>query len=253
MSPRSRVRIEDLTSRNHLRSQTPLPITMACPSCTFARTFAKRSAVPTATSRRTLHSTSAALQAPTADSAQSIPTEAPLLHVTKSKVTHRPHKPNDRAAALPHSTITRRLGIRYARPVLGAQEWSTSAYHYNKATLKTLPTARQVTDKLLSAYAVLQSNGGQGPSARTAIAARRKSSERVYMSRAGVKDFGSKVVVNAVLYDEAETQRKIRDSRERGREVRATGGGATGGTGAGRGGGRPGSGSGNAAAIGGRQ
>lgn len=219
---------------------------MACPSCTFARTFAKRTTFSTAISRRTLHNTSAALEASTA----STPAETPLLHITKSKITHPPSNPNSRAPSAPHNTITRRLGIRYSRPVLGSQEWRTSAYHYNKATLKTLPSARLATDKLLSAYAVLQSHGGQ-PSSRTAIAARRKSSERVYVSRAGVKDFGSKVVVNAYMYDEAGAQQESRRKRASEREARATGGASAGGkSGAARGGGRP---RGNAAAVGGNQ
>lgn len=69
------------------------------------------------------------------------------------------------------------------------------------------------------------------------------------MSRAGIKDFGSKVVVNAYMYDEAGAQQEGRRKKASEREARMTGGASASGRTGGRGAG--GRGAGNAAAIGG--
>ncbi|RZJ06391.1 MAG: DUF4394 domain-containing protein, partial [Haliea sp.] len=68
----------------------------------------------------------------------STPTEQPssnagLLHITKSKIRHHPSNPNARPPPPSHASITRLLGVRFSRPVPGAQEWITSTYSYNKA------------------------------------------------------------------------------------------------------------------------
>ena len=86
----------------------------------------------------------------------------------------------------------------------GAQEWRTSTYSYNKAAIKTLPTAAETTNTLLEQYAVMRAIQG-APSSRTAIAKRRKDPLKKYVSRAGVKDFGDRVRIDAYVYDEQES------------------------------------------------
>ncbi|KAM0723468.1 hypothetical protein Q7P37_000454 [Cladosporium fusiforme] len=175
---------------------------MACPSCSFARTFARRTAVSSLATQRTFATTPAALQKA---EAPSTPTQhsatAPLLHITKTKAGRGPSNPNARPPPPSHSSITRLLGVRFSRPVPGAQEWRTSSYSYNKATVKTLPTAAQKTNELLTHYSTLIDNGGV-PSSRSAIATRRKSAEKMYTSKVGVKDFGDKIRIDAYMFDE---------------------------------------------------
>lgn len=181
---------------------------MACPSCSFARTFARRTAAPSLPTKRAFSSTPAALQeAASSPPAQSTQQNAnpPLLHITKTKVGHGPSNPNARPPPPSHGSIVQRLGVRFARPVPGAQEWRTSTYSYNKATVKTLPTAAQTADNLLEYYSVLENTGGR-PSSRTALAARRKTSEKRYVSQAGIKDFGDKIRIDAYMYDESKVK-----------------------------------------------
>lgn len=182
---------------------------MACPSCSFARTFVKRAAAPSLPTQRTYATAPAVLEATKPSNPTEQPTSAagaPLLHITKSKIRHHPSNPNARPPPPPHSSITRLLGVRFARPVPGAQEWRTSTYSYNKAVVKTLPTAAQVTNDLLNYYSVLKDTNGV-PSSRTAIAGRRKSPDRVYVSKAGIKDFGDKIRIDAYMYDEGKAAR----------------------------------------------
>lgn len=47
---------------------------------------------------------------------------------------------------------------------------------------------------------------GNAPSSRTAIAKRRKSPDKKYVSRAGVKDFGDRVRIDAYVYDEKKSK-----------------------------------------------
>lgn len=211
LTPEPRLhRMADWRSTGVLRSKIASQITMACPSCLFARTFASRAAVPSLLAKRTFATTRTALQkspaTPTTQTEQ--PAIAPLLHITKSKIHHGPSNPNARPPPPSHADITRRLGVRFSRPVPGAQEWRTSTYSYNKATVKTLPTAAQTTNQLLSQYAVLENTGGER-SSKSGIAAKRKSAERVYVSKAGIKDFGHKIRIDAYLFDEAKAQRSM--------------------------------------------
>ena len=60
----------------------------------------------------------------------------------------------------------------------------------------------ETTNALLEQYSVLVKTGGE-PSSRNAIAQRRKSEAKMYVSRAGVKDFGDRVRIDAYMYDEA--------------------------------------------------
>lgn len=195
-------------------------ITMACPSCSFARTFATKTAAPSLRSARTYATVPAALQQTDASATQTEqPAQTPLLHITKSKIRHHPSNPNARPPPPHHSNVTRLLGVRFSRPVPGAQEWRTSNYSYNKASVKTLPTASQITDVLLSQYVELTHTGGQ-PSSRAAIANRRKNSAKLYASKAGVKDFGHKVRIDAYVYDEAKAQSDARNKQAGAREAR---------------------------------
>lgn len=166
--------------------------------------------MPLLPTQRTFATTPAALQkaeAPSTQAQQSA--DAPLLHITKSKLGHKPSNPNARPPPPSHGSITRRLGVRFSRPVPGAQEWKTSTYSYNKATVKTLPTAAQTANDLITHYSVLRDNDGV-PSSRTAIAGRRKSAEKVYVSKAGIKDFGNKIRIDAYMFDEEAAQAKLR-------------------------------------------
>ena len=177
---------------------------MACPSCSFARTFARRTAVTSSPAQRTYATAPTALAGKEPSTSTQKPTgtaETPLLHITKTKIRHHPSNPNARPPPPSHSNITRLLGVRFSRPVPGAQEWRTSTYSYNKASVKTLPTAAETTNALLEYYSVLKQNGG-APSSRTAIAGRRKSPEKMYVSKAGVKDFGDRVRIDAYMYEE---------------------------------------------------
>ena len=177
---------------------------MACPSCSFARTFARRTALASSPAQRSYATAPATLAAKEPSTSTQQPTsaaETPLLHITKTKIRHQPSNPNARPPPPSHSNITRLLGVRFSRPVPGAQEWRTSTYSYNKASVKTLPTAAETTNNLLEYYSVLKQNKG-APSSRTAIAARRKNPEKMYVSKAGVKDFGDRVRIDAYMYEE---------------------------------------------------
>ena len=186
----------------------PTHTTMACPSCSFARTFARRTAISSSPAQRTYATAPTVLAAKEPSTPTEQPTSAagaPLLHITKSKIRHHPSNPNARPPPPSHNSITRLLGVRFSRPVPGAQEWKTSTYSYNKAAVKTLPTAAETTNALLEHYSVLRDTGGV-PSSRTAIAGRRKSPEKVYVSRAGIKDFGDKIRIDAYMYDEGKAE-----------------------------------------------
>ncbi|KAK5702887.1 hypothetical protein LTR97_003833 [Elasticomyces elasticus] len=120
------------------------------------------------------------------------------------------------------------------RCITGAQEWQTSTYAYNKSTTKTLPTASHTADKLLRDFSTaIASRGlastGSSSTARSAMASRRKSWERVYMSETSVKDFGDRVVVKVGMFDakEAEAEerrRKFVEMQEKRKAMRAKGG-----------------------------
>ncbi|KAH9837507.1 hypothetical protein Tdes44962_MAKER08318 [Teratosphaeria destructans] len=113
------------------------------------------------------------------------------------------------------------------RCVASAQEWQTSAYHYNKQTLKTLPTAQATTNKLIQDYATMSTdNLGNSPESaarRAAVAAHRRTAERIYISGANVKDFGDRVVVNAFLYDAVKAAKEERQRRRGSKSARQGG------------------------------
>jgi hypothetical protein len=229
-----------LNSRHSIALIYPIHTTMACPSCSFARTFARRTAIPSLPVKRTYATAPTALQqSGTPSTPTEQPTSAagtPLLHITKSKIRHHPSNPNARPPPPSHSSITRLLGVRFSRPVPGAQEWITSTYSYNKGAVKTLPTAAHTTNDLLEHYSVLRNTGGK-PSSRTAIAGRRKNPDRVYVSKAGVKDFGDKIRIDAYVYDEGKASADALAKRLLAKEARTTrSSGGAGGAGGARGG-----------------
>lgn len=109
--------------------------------------------------------------------------------------------------------------IKPWKAVVGAQEWQSSAYHYNKQTIKTFPTASVTADRLLRDYSTMIKSRGPSLSsaasstARNAIAIRRKSAEKMYVSGTTVKDYGDKIVINAFMYDGDEAAREEMDKR----------------------------------------
>ena len=120
------------------------------------------------------------------------------------------------------------------RCITGAQEWQTSTYSYNKSTTRTLPTASLAADKLLRDFSTaIPSRGlastGSSSTARSAVAQRRKRWEKTFVSGTTVKDFGDRIVVNAVLFDAAEAEaeerkRKFKEMQESKKAGRGTGG-----------------------------
>jgi hypothetical protein len=100
-----------LDSKHLIAPIYPTHITMACPSCSFARTFARRTAIPSLPARRTYATAPNALQqSGTPSTPTEQPTSAagtPLLHITKSKIRHHPSNPNARPPPPSHSSITR--------------------------------------------------------------------------------------------------------------------------------------------------
>ncbi|KXL49043.1 hypothetical protein M433DRAFT_152021, partial [Acidomyces richmondensis BFW] len=120
--------------------------------------------------------------------------------------------------------------IKPWRALAGAHEWQTSAYHYNKQTLKTLPVAAQTTDRLLRDYATMiraqtpkDPDGESGSSAArsSAILSRRRSASRMYISASAAKDFGDHVEVTAFVYDAAAAEKEEREREEAVRRERA--------------------------------
>lgn len=101
-----------------------------------------------------------------------------------------------------------------SRQKLGAftypQEWQTGTYHFNKATQKTFPVATLQTDRLLNQWLTQQKKRSVSDSAayqlmlRGSIAAQRRQSDRTFVSKSTVKDFGDRIEVNAFVYDAAE-------------------------------------------------
>ncbi|KAK4550817.1 hypothetical protein LTR36_000397 [Oleoguttula mirabilis] len=115
--------------------------------------------------------------------------------------------------------------IKPWKAVVGAQEWQSSAYHYNKQTIKTLPTASVTADKLLQDYSTMIKSRGPSLSsaasstARTAIAVRRKSAEKMYVSGTTAKDYGDKIVINAFMFDGIEAAQEELEKKANARKA----------------------------------
>ena len=123
----------------------------------------------------------------------------------------------------------------HRRGQLGAftypQEWQTGTYHFNKANQKTFPVAAQHTDGLLNQWLTQQKKRAVSDSAayqlmlKSSIAAQRRQTDRVFISKTTAKDFGDRVEVSAFLYDGVEAAIKEAEKRKKARMgVKAEGG-----------------------------
>ena len=103
------------------------------------------------------------------------------------------------------------------------QEWQTGTYHFNKATQKTFPVATQHTDRLLNQWLTQQKKRSVSDSAayqlmlRSSIAAQRRKSDRIFVSKSTVKDFGDRIEVNAFIYDGNEAAAKEVEKKKKAR------------------------------------
>ncbi|EME43844.1 ribosomal protein S3-like protein [Dothistroma septosporum NZE10] len=94
--------------------------------------------------------------------------------------------------------------VRQAQSVTGSMEWQTSAYSWNKQNTKNLPIAATNVEKLIEGYVTMKQVNNQGKdlrAVRTALAARRKSAEKVYVSKPRIKDFGDRIELTAFIFD----------------------------------------------------
>lgn len=120
-----------------------------------------------------------------------------------------------------HTTPSRQRGQlgAYTYP----QEWQTGTYHFNKATQKNFPVAAQHTDQLLNQWLTQQKKREVSDSAayqvmlRGSIAAQRRKTDRIFISKSTVKDFGDRIEVNAFLYDGVEAAAKEMERRKKAR------------------------------------
>nr|POF17522.1 hypothetical protein CFP56_12936 [Quercus suber] len=108
--------------------------------------------------------------------------------------------------------------IKPWKSITGGQEWATSSYSYNKNMTKTMPTAQDVTDKLLRDYMTMVEDTGLGHSAKSSAArqattARRRALEKTYVTSSTAKDYGDKIVVNAFVYDAAAGAQRAKEKQ----------------------------------------
>lgn len=83
-------------------------------------------------------------------------------------------------------------------------EWQTSTYSFNKQSIKNLPVAATNVEKLIEAYVTMKKVNNEGKDARairTALAARRKSAEKMYVSKPRIKDFGNRIEMTVFVFD----------------------------------------------------
>lgn len=102
-------------------------------------------------------------------------------------------------------------------------EWQTSTYCWNNQNLKPLPVAATNVEKLIEGYVTMKevNNEGKDPRAiRTALAARRKSAEKVYVSKPKMKDFGDRIELTAFVFDGKKAAREADEKRTRARTGR---------------------------------
>ncbi|SMR52594.1 unnamed protein product [Zymoseptoria tritici ST99CH_3D1] len=100
--------------------------------------------------------------------------------------------------------------------ITGSMEWQTSTYTFNKNTSKLLPTAASNIEKLIEAYITAQKVDNRGKDVRairTALAARRKSAGKLYVSRPRVKDFGSRMEMTVFVFDGEAHQKALFEKR----------------------------------------
>lgn len=108
--------------------------------------------------------------------------------------------------ALPELGVWRGLepNTRLGQSITGAMEWQTSTYSFNKQAVKTLPVAAVNVEKLIEAYVTMKKVDNTGKDARairTALSARRKSAEKMYVSKPRIKDFGNRIEMTVFVFD----------------------------------------------------
>ncbi|KAI5366376.1 Putative ribosomal protein VAR1 [Septoria linicola] len=117
---------------------------------------------------------------------------------------------------------------RLGQSITGAMEWQTSTYTFNKQAVKPIPVVNTNVEKLIQNYMTMKrvNNAGKDVRAiRTALAARRKSAEKVYVSKPIVKDYGDRVEVKCFIWDGREALKEEKEKEKRGRTQGAEGSG----------------------------
>jgi hypothetical protein len=95
-------------------------------------------------------------------------------------------------------------------------EWQTSTYSFNKQSNKLLPVAAVNIEKLIEAYVTMQKVDNTGKDVRairTALAARRKSAAKLYVSKPKIKDYGSRMEMTVFVFDGGAHMKALRDKR----------------------------------------
>lgn len=93
------------------------------------------------------------------------------------------------AAAIPDAPLWRSRTeplTRLGQSITGAMEWQTSTYSFNKQAVKPIPVVTTNVEKLIHNYVTMKRVNNEGKDVRairTALAARRKSAEKVYVSK----------------------------------------------------------------------
>jgi hypothetical protein len=131
--------------------------------------------------------------------------------VATATATNVPTTPEAPLWRAPGEPIT-----RLDNSITGAREWQTSMYTFNKQTRKTIPAVTNNVEKLLRDYLTMKSINNEGKDVRnirSAIAARRKSAEKLYISKPRVKDYGDRVEVKAFIWDGKAAARDMEDLR----------------------------------------
>ncbi|KAF2162008.1 hypothetical protein M409DRAFT_58764 [Zasmidium cellare ATCC 36951] len=129
--------------------------------------------------------------------------------------------PNRRFAstlALPEHPLWRGQDpvTRIGQSITGGMEWQTSTYCWNEQNLKTLPVAATNVEKLIEGYVTMKQVNNEGKdlrAIRTALAARRKSAEKVYVSKPKMKDFGDRIELTAFVFDGKQHAREADEKR----------------------------------------
>lgn len=102
--------------------------------------------------------------------------------------------------------------------ISGAMEWQTSAYAFNKQAIKPIPAVTTNVEKLLLNFVTMKQADNKAKAkdvrqARTALAARRKTADRVYISKPHIRDYGDRVHVQAFIWDGKAAAREDFDKR----------------------------------------
>ena len=132
------------------------------------------------------------------------------------------------AAVIPDAPIWRSRTeplTRLGQSITGAMEWQTSTYSFNKQAVKPIPVVTTNVEKLIHNYVTMKRVNNEGKDVRairTALAARRKSAEKVYVSKPKIKDYGDRVEVKCFVWDGREALKEENDKMKRGRTPQAS-------------------------------